>query len=55
MVVVTNQGTVHYLCKDKQYNYNASMELYNECIAGLTAKSKVQEYDMASLTFFGKV
>lgn len=54
MVVVTNQGTVHYLCKDKQYNYNASMELYNECIAGLTAKSKVQEYDMASLTFLAR-
>lgn len=51
MVVVTNQGTVHYLCKDKEYNYNASMELYSECIVGLTAKSEVQEYYMASLTF----
>lgn len=54
MVVVTNQGTVHYLCKDKEYNYNASMELYNECIAELTAKSKVQEYYMASLTFLAR-
>lgn len=54
MVVVTNQGTVHYLCKDKEYNYDASMELYNECIAGLTTRSKVQAYYMASLTFLAR-
>lgn len=54
MVVVTNQGIVHYLCKDNEYNYDASMELYNECIVGLTAKSKVQEYYMASLTFLAR-
>ena len=54
MVVVTNQGTVHYLCKDKEYNYDASMELYNECIAGLTVRSKVQAYYMASLTFLAR-
>ena len=34
MVVVTNQGIVHYLCKDKRYDYFVSMELYKECIAG---------------------
>ena len=51
MVVVTNQGTVHYLCKDKEYDYFSSVELYKECIAGLTSKSKVQEYYMAGLTF----
>lgn len=51
MVVVTNQGTIHYLCKDKEYNYRASVELYKECIAGLTSKSKIQEYYMAGLTF----
>lgn len=51
MVMVTNQGTIHYLCKDKEYNYGASVELYKECIAGLTSKSKIQEYYMAGLTF----
>lgn len=54
MVVVTNQGTVHYLCKDKGYDYFASVELYKECIAGLTSKSKVQEYYMAGLTFLAR-
>lgn len=51
MTVVTNQGMIHYLCKDEEYNYRASVELYKECIAGLTSKSKIQEYYMAGLTF----
>ena len=28
MVVVTNQWTVHYLCKDKEYDYFSSVDLY---------------------------
>lgn len=51
LTVVTNQGTVHYLCKDKGYDCHASIKLYKECIAGLTSKSKRQEYYMAGLTF----
>lgn len=51
MTVVTNQGTIHYLCKDNGYDCQASIQLYNECIAGLTSKSKRQEYYMAGLTF----
>ena len=51
MVVVTNQGTIHYLSKDNEYDYCASVELYKECISGLTSKSKIKEYYIASLTF----
>ncbi|MCM1049987.1 MAG: hypothetical protein NC433_16345 [Clostridiales bacterium] len=54
MVVVTNQGIVHYLCKDDEYDYLDSVELYKECIAGLTSKSKRQEYYMAGLTFLAR-
>lgn len=53
-MVVTNQGTVHYLCKDNDYNYSASMKLYSECVAGLTMKSRVKEYVLASLTFLAR-
>lgn len=51
MVVVTNQGTIHYLCKDREYDHCASVELYKKCIAGLTSKSQIQEYYMAGLKF----
>lgn len=34
MVVVTNQGIIRYLCKDKGYDYFANMVLYKDCIAG---------------------
>lgn len=54
LVVVTNQGTIHYITKDKGYEYQDAKTLLKECIEGLTDKSPTKEIYMASLTFLSR-
>ena len=54
MVVVSNQGTVHYLKRDKDYNVNLAIELFKECIDGLAKNSPMSEVYLASLSFLAK-
>lgn len=54
IVVVSNQGTVHYLKRDKDFDYKRAVKLFNECIDGLKKDSPPTERYMASLTFLAK-
>lgn len=54
IVVVSNQGTVHYMCRDKNFDYNKVFALFNECVKDLKRKSLNSEIYMATLTFLAK-
>lgn len=54
IVVVSNQGTVHYLKRDKDYNVKHAIKLFKECIDGLEDNSPVTEVYLASLSFLAK-
>lgn len=54
IVVVSNQGTVHYLKRDAEYDYKQAFQLFRECIEGLEQDSPSMEMYMASLTFLAK-
>ena len=54
MVVVSNQGMVHYMMRDKEYDYKKAFILFRECIKGLNKKSSIKEQYLASLTFLAK-
>lgn len=54
IVVVSNQGTVHYLKRDIEYEYNRAFELFRECIEGMDKDSPAMEMYMAALTFLAK-
>ncbi len=54
IVVVSNQGTVHYLKRDTEYEYIRAFELFQECIEGLKKESPALEMYMAALTFLAK-
>ena len=54
MIVVTNQGNVHYLCKDSAYSYEAARELYNDSINNLDKKSSKKEIYLAGLSFLAR-
>lgn len=54
IVVVSNQGTVHYLKRDKDYDYGKVVVLFKECIQGLKRNSPSSEVYMATLTFLTK-
>jgi len=49
IVVISNQGTVHYLMKDKNYDFYAAEKLRAECCTGL--KKDVKEHYRAALDF----
>ena len=51
MVVVTNQGTVHYIMKDDDYSYEDAERLRQECVEDLTKESSVTECYEAALDF----
>lgn len=51
IVVVTNQGTVHYLYKDSAYDYQSSFDLFADCTQDITNKSTEKECYVAALTF----
>ena len=54
IVVVSNQGTVHYLKRDIEYEYIRAFEMFRECIEGLEKESPASEMYMAALTFLAK-
>lgn len=54
IVVVSNQGTVHYLKRDKGYMADKAILLLKECIIGLDRKSSVTERYLAALSFLAK-
>lgn len=54
IVVVSNQGTVHYLKRDKDYNVKHAIKLFKECIDDLEDNSPVTEVYLASLSFLAK-
>lgn len=54
IVVVSNQGTVHYMMRDKGYDYKNAFRLFRECIVDLTRTSPVQEQYLAALSFLAK-
>ena len=51
IVVVSNQGTVHYLRKDKDYSFSVARDLYNSCVEDLTGNSSASDCYAASLDF----
>ncbi len=54
IVVVSNQGTVHYLKRDEGYDYKSAFLLFKECIEGLNTDSPAAEMYLASLSFLAK-
>ena len=54
IVVVSNQGTVHYLKRDKDYDCKNAFRLFRECIEDLDKNSPVKEQYLASLSFLAK-
>ena len=54
IVVVTNQGTVHYLYKDEQYEYGKAKQLLDECVSQLNNKSSLKDYYYAGLSFLAR-
>lgn len=54
LVVVSNQGKVHYLYKDKKYSERETIQLFNECIEGLDRSSAVSERYHRALAFLAR-
>ena len=55
IVVVINQGTVHYMMKDEKYNFKEAVKLYTECLEELDDDASVSEIYAASLSFIASV
>ena len=51
IVVLSNQGAVHYLMKDSNFDFAAARDLYNSCISDLTKDSPAKEKYNAALDF----
>lgn len=51
LVVVSNQGTVHYIQKDKKFDREAAVSLIRECIDEYNIESSIKERYKASLAF----
>ncbi len=51
IVVVSNQGTIHYICKDTTYDYSAAFELFKECTKNIKKTSFAKTHYMAALSF----
>ncbi len=54
MTVVSNQGTVHYLKRDKDFDYDKVFGLFRECVGRINRNSSSMEIYMASLEFLAK-
>ena len=54
IVVLSNQGTIHYLKRDKEFDYKKAVKLFKECIVGLKKDSPPMEMYMASLLYLAK-
>lgn len=54
MVVVSNQGTIHYLRREESYDLKKAVALFNECVENLEKDSPLTEVYLASLSFLAK-
>lgn len=54
MVVVSNQGTVHYLKRENSYDLKKAITLFNECVENLKKNSPLTELYLAALSFLAK-
>lgn len=54
MVVVSNQGTVHYLKREDGYDLNKAVALFSECVKYLRKDSPLTEVYLAALSFLAK-
>lgn len=54
MVVVSNQGTVHYLKREESYDLKKAAALFNECVEDLKKDSSLTEIYLASLLFLAR-
>lgn len=54
MVVVSNQGTVHYIMRENGYDYRKAFQLFKECISDLSPESPVMEQYLSALSFLAK-
>lgn len=54
MIVVTNQGNIHYVCKDDDFSYENARNLFNETCEELNEKSTWKEIYMAGLSFLAR-
>lgn len=54
IAVVTNQGNIHYLCKDKDYCYENAKKIYDECVESLNHKSQLKDFYLAGLSFLAR-
>lgn len=51
IVVVSNQGTIHYLSKDLSYNFENAYNLFMECTQVTSKISSARQSYVASLSF----
>jgi hypothetical protein len=51
MSVVSNYGKVHYIYKDKKFDLNEAIMLWEKCTAELDEKSTIKELYYAALSF----
>lgn len=54
MVVVSNQGAIHYLKRDDSYDLKKAVDLFNECVEDLKKDSPLTEIYLAALSFLAK-
>jgi len=54
MVVVSNQGTVHYLKREDSYDLKKATALFNECVKDLKKDSPLTEVYLPALLFLAK-
>ncbi|MDE5939582.1 MAG: hypothetical protein K2H37_10925 [Lachnospiraceae bacterium] len=54
LVVVSNQGKIHYLYKDEKYSERETIQLFNECVDGLGCTSMVSERYHRALVFLAR-
>lgn len=51
LVVVSNQGVVHYICKDREFDREAAVKLIKECVEEYDVEGSTAERYKAVLAF----
>jgi len=54
LVVVSNQGKIHYIFKDKKYVEREAVSLFNDCVHDLKRGASVQECYNRALSFLAR-
>lgn len=54
ILVVTNQGNIHYLCKEKDYDFNTAKILFDECVSDIKPNSSVKNVYYSGLKFLSR-